>query len=266
MVRAVLNQQEYATLLLDTGAGQTFVTPDTAQRLGLIPATDTPTRTTAVVGGRQVQVPMVRLATLAIGNARRDNLPVGVLESFPHAPLFDGILGGSFLEHFTLTLDYPGSRLWLVPRGTPFTPLTIPKTLAVGSHAIPLKLANSYLLVSAVLNRTESVLLLLDTGASHTLITPRVAQRLGVEVTAHTPRRTMMVADGQRQEVPVVQLTALTVGHATVERPAVAISELFPRPSAVDGLLGMDFLGQFIVTLDRAAQQMWLASRQFVQQ
>jgi predicted aspartyl protease len=78
MVRAVLNQQEYATLLLDTGAGQTFVTPDTAQRLGLSPAADTPTRTTTVVGGRQVEVPVARLATLAIGNARRDNLPVGV--------------------------------------------------------------------------------------------------------------------------------------------------------------------------------------------
>jgi hypothetical protein len=38
--------------------------------------------TTAVVGGRQVEVPMVRLATLAIGNARRDNLPVGVLAVF----------------------------------------------------------------------------------------------------------------------------------------------------------------------------------------
>ena len=44
----------------------------------------------------------------------------------------------------------------------------------------------------------------------------------------------------------------------------MAISELFPHPSAVDGLLGMDFLGQFLVTLDRTAQQMWLASRQSV--
>jgi len=238
------------------------VTPDTAQRLGISPAADTPTRTTTVVGGRQVEVPVVRLATLAIGNARRDNVPVGVLESFPHAPLFDGILGGSFLEHFTITLDYPGSRLWLVPRGTPFTPPTVSKTTTSGSRAIPLTLANSYLLVSAVLNHTESVVLLLDTGASHTLLTSRVAQRLGVEVTANTLRRTMMVADGQRQEVPIVQLASLTVGHATVERLAVAISELFPYPSRVDGLLGMDFLGQFIVTLDRAAQQMWLASRQ----
>jgi len=37
---------------------------------------------------------------------------------------------------------------------------TVPKTMAIGSRAVPLKLANSYLLVSAVLNHTESVLLL----------------------------------------------------------------------------------------------------------
>ena len=82
MVHAALNQQECDILLLDTGAEQAFATSDTAQRLDLNPATDTPMLTTAVVGGRQVEVPMVRLATLAIGNARRDNLPVGVLAVF----------------------------------------------------------------------------------------------------------------------------------------------------------------------------------------
>ena len=59
-----------------------------------------------------------------------------------------------------------------------------------------------------------------------------------------------------------VQLAAITVGQVTVERLPVAISELFPHPAAVDGLLGMDFLEHFIVTLDRTAQQMWLALRQ----
>lgn len=132
----------------------------------------------------------------------------------------------------------------------------------MGSYAVPLKLASSYMLVPAFFNHTESVLLLLDTGASHTLMTPRVVQRLGIEVTANTPRRTTMVADGQRQEVPVVQLAAITVGQATVELLPVTISELFPHASAVDGLLGVNFLEQFIVTLDRAAKQMWLASRQ----
>jgi hypothetical protein len=42
----------------------------------------------------------------------------------------------------------------------------------------------------------------------------------------------------------------------------VAISALFPHPSAVDELLGMDCLGPCSVPLDRAAQQMWLAARQ----
>lgn len=45
VVHAVLNEQEDARLVLDTGAGQTFVTPDTARRLGISPTTDTPTHT-----------------------------------------------------------------------------------------------------------------------------------------------------------------------------------------------------------------------------
>jgi hypothetical protein len=67
------------------------------------------------------------------------------------------------------------------------------------------------------------------------------------------PART---ARGKESESGTRHRAALTVGHATVERLPVAISELFPHPSAVDGLLWMDFLGQLIVTLDRATQQM----------
>lgn len=257
VVRAVLNQQEEARLVLDTGAGQTFVTPETAQRLGVNPTADTPTYTTTVVGGRQVAVPIVGLTSLAIGATARTNMPVGVLASFPYGPLFDGILGGSFLAHFTLTLDYPRSRLWLVPHGTPDPS---PRPAAMQGQAVPIMPISNYILVRALLNRSESVSLLLDTGASHTLLTPRIAQRLGLAVTAHTPRASIMVADGQRQEVPLARLAALQVGHVTVERLPVAVFDLLPQASGVDGLLGVDFLGQFVVTFDRAARQMWLTS------
>jgi predicted aspartyl protease len=200
---------------------------------------------------------MIALASLAVGQTMRGNVPAGVLASFPRAPLFDGILGGSFLAHFTLTLDYPGSRLWLVPHGTPLPPAM---AVTMTQPAVPIALLNNYILVRAVLNHTEPVSLLLDTGASHTMVTPRVAQRLGLAVTASTPRGSIMVADGQRQEVPFVELAALQVGHVPVQRLTVAIFDLLPQASAVDGLLGVDVLGQFIVTLDRAAQQMWLTS------
>jgi predicted aspartyl protease len=257
VVHALLNQQEAVRLVLDTGAWQTFVTPATAQRLSMSPASHAPTYTTTVVGGRQVQVPVVSLASLAVGQTMRANVPVGVLASFPRAPLFDGILGGSFLAHFTLTLDYPGSRLWLVPHGAPLPP---PTAVTMEHRAIPIAPVNNYILVRAVLNHTAPASLLLDTGASHTMVTPRIAQRLGIAVTADTPRGTIMVADGQRQEVPLVNLAALQVGHVTVSRLTVAVLDLLPQASTVDGLLGVDVLGQFVVTLDRAGQQMWLAS------
>lgn len=257
VLHAVLNEQEDTRLVLDTGAGQTFVTPDTARRLGISPTAATPTRTTSVVGGRQVAIPMVSLTSLAIGQTMRTNMPVGVLASFPQAPLFDGILGGSFLAHFTLTLDYPRSRLWLVPHGTPLPPAT---ATALQSQPVPIAVVSNYILVRALLNHTEPVSLLLDTGASHTMLTPRIAQRLRIAVTASTPRGTIMVADGQRQEVPLVRLAALQVGHVTVQRLPVVIFDLLPQASAIDGLLGVDFLGQFTMTFDRAAQQMWLAA------
>ena len=70
-----------------------------------------------VVGGRQVRFPLVPLAALAMGEAVVKNLPVGILGTFPGTRTVDGLLGGDFLEHFTLTLDYSARRLLLAPSG-----------------------------------------------------------------------------------------------------------------------------------------------------
>ena len=83
----------------------------------------------------------------------------------------------------------------------------------------------------------------------------------GISPTADAPRRTLRVADGQLHEVPLVQLAALAVGEAVVENLQVGVSVLFPQAPVVGGLLGGDFLGQYTVTLDRTARQMWLESR-----
>ncbi len=263
LVSVLLNQKEHATLLVDTGASHTFLTPDTAKRLGVSPAADAPMHTTTVIGGRQVEFPLVPLSSIAVGQAMRENLQVGVLASFPNAPLVDGILGGSFLKDFTMTLDYATSRLWLVlkePLPTP--PPTPALALATRRSAVPIQLVGNHVLVRAVLNHTEHVTLLLDTGAIYTLLTPTTAQRLGLNPPADAPRRTLRGADGQPHEVPFVQLSALAVGEAMRENLPVGISVLFPWAPSVDGLLGGDFLEQFKMTLDRGTRQMWLESPQ----
>ena len=259
LVHAVLNKKEYVTLVLDTGATHTFLTPDTAKRFGISLAPDAPKRTTTVIGGRQVEFPLVQLSTIAVGNAAVENLEAGVLASFPDAPLVDGILGGSFLKHFTMTLDYATSRLRLAPKEPALTALPTPTVAPVaGPSAVPIRIARNHVLVHVVLNHKEPATLMLDTGSTHTILTPHTAQRLGMHPTADTPSRTLQVADGKRHEVHFVQLAALTVGEATVENLPVGVSVLFPQAPAVDGLLGGDFLEQFKMTLDRASNQMWL--------
>ena len=90
-----------------------MLTPETARHAGL---RQTPHKTMGrlkVVGGQQVQFPLVPVAALAMGEAVVKNLQVGLLATFPGTRPVDGLLGGDFLEHFTLTLDYSAKRLQL---------------------------------------------------------------------------------------------------------------------------------------------------------
>ena len=194
--------------------------------------------------------------------AIKKNLQVGVLASFPNAPLVDGILGGSFLKDFTMTLDYATSRLRLVLKEPLPTPVPTPTlALATRRSAVPIQLVGNHVLMRAVLNHTEHVTLLLDTGSMYTLLTPATAQRLGLSPPADAPRRTLRVADGQPYAVPFVQLSAMAVGKARRENLPVAYPSSSHGPP-VDGLLGGDFLEQFKMTLDRGTRQMWLESPQ----
>jgi predicted aspartyl protease len=129
---------------------------------------------------------------------------------------------------------------------------------------IPLRLGPSHVLVRAVLYGQEPVTLLLDTGASHTLLTPAIARRLGLSPTADAPTKTLTRADGQFHTVPLVVCKALAVGEAVVEQLPVGITEVDPTAPAVEGLLGVDFLARFTVTLDYGTRQLWLAAPQAV--
>jgi predicted aspartyl protease len=262
-IHAVLNQKEQDTLLLDTGAAQTLITPDTAQRLGISPAPNAPKRPLTVVGGHRVEIPFVQLSTIAVGEAVVEHLQAGVVASFPHAPLADGILGEDFLKHFMVTFNYTTSRLWLEPTGA--LPALLSTTAPHQERVygpIPLRVVKNHLFVRALLHQKEPVTLLLDTGASYTMLTPHIAQQLGISPPAHAPRKTLSKADGQQYDAPFVQCEAIAVGEAVVQNLPVGIYEVLPDAPAVSGILGVDFLEHFTVTLDHATRRLWLVSPQ----
>ena len=100
--------------------------------------------------------------------------------------------------------------------------------------------------VRATLNELADVILLADTGAQRSVISPKVAQRLGLD---RPLRLETLVGVGQSPPVPVVRLDRLRVGVSIVLGLHVSIYDLHPLLGA-DGLLGLDFLRRFRVTFD----------------
>ena len=259
LVHAVLNHQEPVTLLLDTGATRTLLTPDTARRLGISPESDAPRSSMVTLGSQEGELPLIRLASLAVGDAAVADLQVGVFTALPHAPFIDGLLGGDFLQHFRLRLDYARSRLQLIPQDTPDTSshlATSPPAAVLCT--MPAEVIDNHMLVQATLNHTEPVTLLLDTGTTYTMLTPETARRAGLQPTRSRPMGLLKVVGGQQVRFPLVPIAALAMGDAIVTNLQVGILDAFPGTRPVDGLLGGDFLEHFTLTLDYRTKRLQL--------
>ena len=80
----------------------------------------------------------------------------------------------------------------------------------------------------------------LDTGATRSVITPRVAKELGLTVS----RSAAIIASSARVSAGAARLTSLQVGNdpqLRVEDMTVLVMDL----PVTDGALGLDYLGQF---------------------
>ena len=123
---------------------------------------------------------------------------------------------------------------------------------------VPLELAGRVLLVRAMVEGTHPVTLLLDTGASLTIVRPQALAAARVEVSRTAPRILGTVVGGRTVAMPYVRLRSLSVGGATVESIDVAAYDATPHRRDVDGLLGGNFLNHFTVTIDRASRLLTL--------
>ncbi|WP_373531174.1 TIGR02281 family clan AA aspartic protease [Vampirovibrio sp.] len=93
--------------------------------------------------------------------------------------------------------------------------------------------------VPAVVNRKHMATFLVDTGASYTVITPQMAEQLGIKVVATTPTLPVMTANGTFN-APVVTLKHVTLGGMRVDDVEAVITDLGDTPQ-LSGLLGMSF-------------------------
>ncbi len=114
-VKAFLNQKEWVTLLLDTGATCTVIHPEIASRLGIQPEEGDPVHPVRLVGGIEIEVPFVKLQKINIGDTAMKDLRIGVYLVFPDRPTVHGILGMDYLGRFKMSIDRHKSKLVLFP-------------------------------------------------------------------------------------------------------------------------------------------------------
>ena len=94
------------------------------------------------------------------------------------------------------------------------------------------------------------VKLLIDTGASYTVLPTRILERIGCNLEQPLEKKKIVTANGAI-EVPIVAVPWFNcLGVKRENYPVVALS--LPASSFTDGLLGMDFLTEVGAVIDVA--------------
>jgi hypothetical protein len=147
-----------------------------------------------------------------------------------------------------------------LPQNTAATPVTIPNVSSTvapsGAIIIPVISAGRSTIVSVTFNQTITGNLTLDTGATNTVISRRLAGLLSLRTVGNAAVQTV----GGVIPVAIARLRSLRVGEAEVTDIPVVVHD-FSRDPRVEGLLGMDFLGRYRIGLDVQKQVLVLSPK-----
>ena len=114
-VPVYINGKGPHTFVLDTGAGNSVITPELAESLG-IKAQQVPGIARGI--GGDVQLQLAPIENLSIGSAQIMNTQLVVLDLSRVSPrgklIKNGIIGYDFLRNFESVIDYPQQRLSFV--------------------------------------------------------------------------------------------------------------------------------------------------------
>ncbi len=129
-----------------------------------------------------------------------------------------------------------------------------------GVVPVPVERMGDHYIVSAVINNQESVKLIIDTGATLTILSPKVARNLGLRLDDVMQYKEFSTANGV-VKAPIITLESLKIQNHFVSELQVGILPSFSN-SAFSGLLGMNFLSQFTFFIDQKNSTLELVNAQ----
>jgi predicted aspartyl protease len=242
--------------ILDTGAGTSLLTPELAKQLNV-----------KIVGskegqsaGGKVAVSLAKADSLAVGEARIDDVDLGIVD-LAHVgktigAKIDGDLGYNFLKHFRVTINYRDCEIRFDD------PKRVKALERATKTAVPIRLASPakpLLLIDVHLNGRGPFQFAIDTGTSTTAITPQLASELGV---ANSPIGTGTTA-GAHVDVRAGNIESFQLGGAKIDNMTVVVADFFEMLSAaigakLDGIVGYNFLRNYKVAIDYPGETLTL--------
>jgi predicted aspartyl protease len=122
--------------------------------------------------------------------------------------------------------------------------------------SVPIETNGALVIVPVTFNGSLVANLALDTGATTTMISRRIARSLRLAPEGSR----MMMGIGGSVMTPVARLESVRVGDAEIPNLMVSIHDFSNTPK-FEGLLGSDFLQHFEISLDARKRQLFLTPR-----
>ena len=248
------------TLVIDTGAEGTILTPAAAQRIGAQrPQIEFQRQLHGLAG--TLQTSEVELRSFTVGGVdipwRRVRVaPVNVASVFS-GPL-DGVLGADSLSSFDVDLDIPGHRMALYEKQT--CPGATPAWTEPYARINAGRSSGDHLFFAVQLDgrRTGAFV---DTGSQFTVLSTQAALALGVGATALARDRmaTVRGAAAEQLAARVHRFSQLEIGTETIRNPEIIVTDV--RLSDADLVLGIDFLRPRRIWFSYGSQQIFIMRR-----
>jgi predicted aspartyl protease len=247
------------TLILDTGAERTILTPAVAERIGAQPPRVEFQRQMRGITGtlaiREVELHSFTAGGVAIPWRRVWVAPITMAKVLS-API-DGLLGADALSDFDIDLDLPRHRMAFYdkqscPDGTP--------EWAGGNTGISTGRSPSGHLFFPVQLDGHRIVAIIDTGAQLSTLSLATARALGVTQATLSRDRSMIThgAAGEQLNSHVHQFARLEVGTEIIRDPELVVVDVKLRDA--DIVLGFDFLSSRRLWLSYESLRLFLSS------
>lgn len=231
-------------IMFDTGAESTVFGKNQLSEMGI------PAPTGAAVGeargvgeGGSQKVWSARM-DIRIGNIERKNFPVMIQENMPGYPL----LGQSFFQDFTYTIDNGANSIHFVRRGSRQAGGSAYANSARDPYSVPFTRVGREIIVNAELNG-RPLPVYFDTGASDVALTYKQANSVGVSIPEqYTPTVSTGIAGETRgKRFPVRSLKVGPIEKRDFDITVIENADMdYP-------LLGQSFYGDWQYTIDYQA-------------